>query len=246
MPEDLYVAACKWEQSALQSLWFYRSMLGPYEAYRVAMLRSEDEAIKLNASYLLRRVALTLCLNRTIAPQDWQIDAAEDERPLVRTAWQESISCSFSDCDEMTAIAVSCVSCALGVDVEDGKIERDGDPPEFWDVACRIFDKESLKFLQEHPPISRSPQLLQHWTRLEAFAKASGLGLAVMLKQPRISLLQDGRFYVAYAEQLWFGKTLRHDTCAISVCTDHPLHKMQVDYFEPMRVVEALANSSDR
>jgi 4'-phosphopantetheinyl transferase len=134
-------------------------------------------------------------------------------RPSLPDNHGSRLTFSLSRSSERALIALSSVG-PLGVDVE--RIEARSEDA---DVAASFFPPEVCAAWAALPPAERSPAFFRHWTRCEAYLKATGTGFATAagpIRCERLAPEGDLRAFpldlgADYAATLVAGRETRHE-----------------------------------
>jgi 4'-phosphopantetheinyl transferase len=137
---------------------------GPNEQARAARLRS-DEARR---RYLRSHAALRAILSR-VAGASLEFAVTGTGKPFLPAA--PEIRFNLSHSGDMALVAA-----ALGVEVG-VDVERIRPMSDYAEIAERFFPPAAQADLAAADPGQREREFFRHWTRMEAFGKARGVGL---------------------------------------------------------------------
>ena len=162
-------------------LWFSRiepdsaqlaaasNLLAPEEHARAGRFKREPDRIE----YILARAALRRLLGRDLArhPAELAFGSSAAGKPLL-LAPEADLHFSVSHCRGGLLIAW-CVGREVGVDLEwiDPARVNPG-------IARRVFSPSQVRRLERANDTERVRLFYRYWTRLEAAAKATGIGVA--------------------------------------------------------------------
>jgi 4'-phosphopantetheinyl transferase len=124
--------------------------------------------------FVVHRVAQRTILGRYlgVAPEHLDFVVGRYGKPaLARGHASSDIRFSLSHSDRLALLAVACAR-EVGVD-----IERIRSNVDMLGIARRVFASEEAETLSSLPVEERPPAFFRYWCRLEARAKACGLGL---------------------------------------------------------------------
>lgn len=190
-----------------------------------ALLSAEEEARarryvtpaqrrRYRLSRALLRALLARCLGR--APRSLPIVTTAQGKPCLADG---ALHFNLSHSGRILAIAVG--DAAVGVDVEGGYPGLDADG-----LARRILSPAELNTYAALSPAGRRSYLLRRWSEQEAFAKATGMGLALDPRSCRWERA-DARSFRVYRrdteEGPWHTHYLgRFRGCHVSLCSAVP------------------------
>ena len=143
------------------------ALLDPAEQARGARYIFDLHRRQHVAAHALKRLLLSTLVARP--PEAWRFDVAPGGKPQVAGGGGPGFS--LSHCDGLVACAAG-LRGSIGVDVEPRAREA---PLE---LAPMLLSSEERARLSSMPAEQRNTAFLQLWTLKEAFAKATGRGLA--------------------------------------------------------------------
>jgi 4'-phosphopantetheinyl transferase len=147
------------------------STLRPAEHTRVARFRFPRDRDRCIAARGLLRMILGRYLRRE--PARLRLATAPHGKPhLAAVAGVAPLRFNVAHADDLALVAVAWRR-EVGVDVERERADR-ADPA----IARRLFPPDDVQALETLPPARRQRAFFALWTVREAYAKATGLGLA--------------------------------------------------------------------
>ncbi|HUG84095.1 MAG TPA: 4'-phosphopantetheinyl transferase superfamily protein [Euzebya sp.] len=146
--------------------------LSPAEVDRAARFRFDVDRRAYIAAHHLLRTALAERLG-SADPATVALRTGPGGRPEL--AFDRGVSFNLSHTRGMVACALSGAA-AVGVDVEGVR-----PLPDLASLARSVLTDVEARELMTHPPALRSRAFMRRWTAKEAYAKATGQGLALPL-----------------------------------------------------------------
>jgi 4'-phosphopantetheinyl transferase len=110
-----------------------------------------------------------------IDPREVPLSAGESGKPSITGAMAQGLEFSVSHSGDLALLA-ACRGCEIGIDVERYRGDVD-----ILSVSCLAFPPATAVWLATLPCTKRATAFFCEWTRLEARAKALGLGLGALL-----------------------------------------------------------------
>lgn len=159
--------------------------------------RADGMAPRPRERFVRRRAALRRLLG------EWRGESAA--AVPIETGWRGRPVCaegphfSVSAADELAVIALA--DAPLGID-----IERNREVPEAAEIAAEWFPDAVAAAIAAAPPALAVQTFLRSWVRLEALAKATGVGLADRLQ--RHAVATTDRVQVRDIEGDWYVREL--------------------------------------
>jgi len=123
------------------------------------------------ASRILLRLGLSMAVDRTVAPADWDFSVTAQQRPVVADGLPQ-IHFSVSHVDQLAAVAIS-PHLNIGIDVE----SIDQDVTE--DVMAAFCHRDERRSVRDLSGPQRVREFIRLWTLKEAYTKLVGVGHAL-------------------------------------------------------------------
>jgi phosphopantetheinyl transferase len=154
-----------------------RTVLSDDELARARRFLSDGARRRFVAGRVLLRELLAELLG--VRPADLRFEVALGGKPQLAKPWRGAFEFSVSHSADLAAAAAS-RGTAIGIDVEALRPIRRAHA-----VAERYFEPDAADQVKCLAGPERDAAFLQHWTRLEATAKATGRGMAAILEGAR-------------------------------------------------------------
>jgi 4'-phosphopantetheinyl transferase len=179
-------------------------MLDDGEHAQAQRFKVETDRAAYIAAHALLRATLSAVTERT--PMSWRFTTDLMGRPQIEPAHE--LRFSLSHCRRFVACAV-CRGFDIGIDVED--MSR---PEAQWHDALTFLRDEERAQIEAAHSDERRDRFFKLWTIREAFAKASGLGMARALEMSAIEESPD-----------WYFESCRPiDDLAIALASSRPMN----------------------
>ena len=160
------------------------ALLSPAEQAAAQRLRRPaDRARAVLARSLLRRLLASYGAG---APAELVFASGAQGKPVLAQAHRYAPAFNLSHSGDWLLLAVAAPGVEIGVDVEQHRAMA-----EWQDIAARHFHADEVTELRAVPMPRQLDAFFNCWTRKEAVAKATGLGLALDLQSFRVPVRTD-------------------------------------------------------
>lgn len=160
--------------------WVQTELLSDDERSRAARYRRPAHGLRFSAARCVLRTVLGAELG--VAPQEVPLRNDADGRPYV----SGGPDFNLSHCDDTVLIAIAPPGVRVGVDIE--PLDRDVDPDT---IAARLLHPTEGVVFESLDASARRLLVLRTWVWKEAYAKCTGEGIRLDLRQ--LTLDSDGR-----------------------------------------------------
>ena len=180
---DLWIAS----ETAIQARYDSEAILSDKDLGYINRFRLEAARNAAISSRVLLRVALASATGTSSAPETWEFDRTELEKPFVERG--PKFHFSISHAGPLIAITIS-QAYPVGVDIEPA-------PPrtslEGMQHYLHANERRATRYL---PRGFKESAFLRFWTLKEAFAKSTGAGMNLDFAGIDFSSAKDGRAWV--------------------------------------------------
>ncbi len=180
---DLWIAS----EAAIQARYGSEVLLSAKDWNSIDRFRLEAARNAAISSRVLLRVALTSATGSDSAPETWEFDRTELEKPFVERG--PKLHFSISHAGPLIAIAVS-QSHPIGVDIEPAPPRTSLEGMEHY---LHANERRVARYL---PRRFKDSAFLRFWTLKEAFAKSTGAGLNLDFAEIDFSSAKDGKAWL--------------------------------------------------
>lgn len=186
------VDPCDVTESALDR---YRAILSVEERDRMRRFCFGRERFAFLVAHGLTRTALSWCMPG-VDPARWRFAVLPGGRPEIDApSVAPHLRFNLSHTDGLVGcVVVQVVDCGLDLEVTSRQVDLGG--------LRRMLAPAEREALRTMDPDGRAAQFMRHWTLKEAYAKATGLGLALPFDRVDFDLGADGRIELSVDARL--------------------------------------------